>query len=938
MMSRKSWSCLIVTSLLLTVVKTCAPECSLKFCDKSASFSFGKADTPLKSLCADGEPLRNIYNGPAEVLRNGRRVGLKHFKPSELSQSYSPSFFKIYSSSSMGHETVQGNQDEALLDTCVILPIFGTNKPSCVSFLVSKAALESPSPSSSYNAEVPLRTNPTTSSPEASASPSEYVFAPVRDGDTDVRAPEPSAFSLAEQTETPIPISSSTAQSAKSGSFVDLTFSEGTSKDNYLTSPIDGGSDRYRVIYDVKTISNGVVSLTNVAPEVESLTCIRSGEVRIRMKRPVWGASLADSYPIGAILALDGDEFGNCVLKTPEDKDTRFEGRLGSQQETTYLRILEVSGTLKEYTVKVKRSSFLAMFERASIEVRRVDPAIVSTSTRMSDRKTEPAEPDKIGPIVLDPLNLKFDNSYTRENFEYTGTYQVINRGTFDLFKLELLLFDVDVEVHLVEDITILVQSKFSLRPGAVSKKDVVTVGSLPIYAIPKIKLDKLWKNLPPLNLGIYLELDLFYSFNINLPTQISATFGNRYNSGKTQYVMTAKRSGLFLLPKITATRISNPSVTNDEPDIVLPDLNEEKEALAALSIGIRPVIAAYISYLKAAISIDFALSLQLDVATPLIRLPFPPLTKKAIAAPLLGVEGVCDTCHFAQLKLDGVLENSKAELLFASDDPFLEVPFSDGTPLLSFPIKVGCYVKQFGKDTQTCGRVCCDTKVGLCEFKAELKEPTCSGTPTPSPTPALPTPIPSTSAKSNGPVVFATTYTDPHLRTFDGLRYSCQGVGEFVLVQAAKSGLMVQSRFFGNATRMSASVTTALAVSAQNVPTVQIAVKNEGKLDNTKCDELDIYWNGKLRMVETLPVSSPVTISVSGRSVSVSLASGSTVSTRSQYSTTFGCYLEQVTVGLGAKDAADKSVRGLLGSPDSNDKNEWMVSPNALLDIIFKH
>lgn len=912
------WMRAIVVCVLLSAALACAPQCAVIFCDSSDSFSFDKPDTPLKSLCVNGSPLVNVYNGPAEVLTNGRIVPLSSYNPAGLSQSFSPNFFKIYSSSSIGHESVQGNQDEIIRGACVIVPIFGAAKSSCVSFTVGNVAPQAN----------PTQTSTPVPSTSATASP-----APSVGGDfTGIVDPEPSAGTLVDLTVTPTPFATPSALPVRTGSFVDLTYSKGAASDDYVTSSATvPGADSFRVVYDIQTIAAGVVSLSNVAPEVESLRCVPSGEVRIRMRRPVWGASLTESYPIGAILALDAGLYGECVLKIPDAKGTRFADRLGLRQETTYLKILAVSGTAKEYTVKVEPSSFLAMFERAKIEVRRVNTSFVTTVVRAADG-TKPADPAKLGPITINPLSGRFGYKISKGSFDFTSTYEFTNRGTFDIFKLELSLLNVDIEMQLVEDYTIVERKKFSLRPGSVSVNEAATMASFPIYAIPKIKLDKIFENLPPLDLGIYFEIDLFWNFKINLPTRMSVTLSKRYNSGRKRIVMTATGTVLSVTPQVRSFIESRPSETNDDPVTVLPIFDKEKEALVSFTLGIRPAIAAYISYFKAAVSVDIALAMKLDMAVPPFRPAFPSLTKKALAAPLLGVEGVCDTCHLVELSMDGVLENPKAEVLIVGEDPLLEILFSDGSPLLSVPLKVGCYLKEFAELTQTCGRRCCNTDVGLCEFNAELTEPTCSGAPTPRPTPtseafATPTAAP----LLNGPVVFARTYTDPHLMTFDGLRYSCQAVGEFVLLQAAASGLKIQGRFYGNLTRKSASVTTSLAITANNLPTVQISVPNEGKDSGKSCNPVNIYWNGKLRKADALPTSGPLTVSAKNGVVDINLASGTTISTRVRFSTTFGCYLEQLTVGLGAADASDKSVRGLLGSPDGNNGNDWMVSSNLI-------
>lgn len=94
-------------------------------------------DKPLKSLCLDGKPLRNVYSGKAEVTEGNKRAPLSAFKPTGLSHSFPAHFFKVYSSSGIGHQTSQGNQREKLANVCLVVPIFVAQGRQCVSFLVA---------------------------------------------------------------------------------------------------------------------------------------------------------------------------------------------------------------------------------------------------------------------------------------------------------------------------------------------------------------------------------------------------------------------------------------------------------------------------------------------------------------------------------------------------------------------------------------------------------------------------------------------------------------------------------------------------------------------------------------------------------------------------------------------------------------------------------
>ena len=46
-------------------------------------------------------------------------------------------------------------------------------------------------------------------------------------------------------------------------------------------------------------------------------------------------------------------------------------------------------------------------------------------------------------------------------------------------------------------------------------------------------------------------------------------------------------------------------------------------------------------------------------------------------------------------------------------------------------------------------------------------------------------------------PATCASTYSDPHVLTFDGLKYDCQGGGDFILSKSMDSDFELQGRFY---------------------------------------------------------------------------------------------------------------------------------------------
>lgn len=122
-------------------------------------------------------------------------------------------------------------------------------------------------------------------------------------------------------------------------------------------------------------------------------------------------------------------------------------------------------------------------------------------------------------------------------------------------------------------------------------------------------------------------------------------------------------------------------------------------------------------------------------------------------------------------------------------------------------------------------------------------------------------------------PLVFIKTlkgggsYGDPHLTTFDGGRYDCQGRGEFVLVEAPATETQVQARYEPYTGFSSpVTVTTGIAAREGNSSLIQITNSLEGRVvlvDGEPYDEVGGVTTGMA--LDVSPDRVEITFATSG-------------------------------------------------------------------------
>ncbi|CAJ1948239.1 unnamed protein product [Cylindrotheca closterium] len=220
-----------------------------------------------------------------------------------------------------------------------------------------------------------------------------------------------------------------------------------------------------------------------------------------------------------------------------------------------------------------------------------------------------------------------------------------------------------------------------------------------------------------------------------------------------------------------------------------------------------------------------------------------------------------------------------------------------------------------------------------------EAPSPTPTGAPSPTPTGApSPTfteaPITSDDPCRGDPCCedpsncdFGGAAGDPHLVTFDNIRYSCQGKGDFVLFRLATSGLQIQTRF----ERLDQFVSLATGFAGTtgfSGHTIEISIPQ------TYAGKIDLFVDGSKLELGAGYDDDQFRVTVSGRTHTV-FFKASKLSVVADFILIGVPHLE-VNVRVPSSIRGD-AISGLLGSPDGNPFNDWTTKNGEVLDTNFR-
>lgn len=182
--------------------------------------------------------------------------------------------------------------------------------------------------------------------------------------------------------------------------------------------------------------------------------------------------------------------------------------------------------------------------------------------------------------------------------------------------------------------------------------------------------------------------------------------------------------------------------------------------------------------------------------------------------------------------------------------------------------------------------------------------------------------------------------FGDPHLSTFDRLRFDCQAAGEFITVMSLEDpSFMIQERFSAVSSTFcsQASVSTGVAIQDTNLPRIQISTPTLGtaaasSLNIVNSCPIDFYVNGVPSLLSSDVNSDIAVTQTSFRSIRIQYPSTNViVDIGIRPSASFGCtFLVQVFIPFSFRP--DETILGLLGTPNGNRGDDWRSRDGTVL------
>lgn len=174
----------------------------------------------------------------------------------------------------------------------------------------------------------------------------------------------------------------------------------------------------------------------------------------------------------------------------------------------------------------------------------------------------------------------------------------------------------------------------------------------------------------------------------------------------------------------------------------------------------------------------------------------------------------------------------------------------------------------------------------------------------------------------------------DPHIMTFDGLKYDCQGSGEFVIMKSVNSDFAIQGRFVKFIPDRKPTVTKSVVITAgSNVPTIQINVPS--RPENGLCKPF-AYLDGERRDITGLErghSSFQADLLISGEREGVVIyivGSKVQVTLWAKQSSMNGCVLATTVCLSHDSPLVKDNFVGLLGTPNGDVSDDWMAIGNT--------
>lgn len=192
---------------------------------------------------------------------------------------------------------------------------------------------------------------------------------------------------------------------------------------------------------------------------------------------------------------------------------------------------------------------------------------------------------------------------------------------------------------------------------------------------------------------------------------------------------------------------------------------------------------------------------------------------------------------------------------------------------------------------------------------------------------------IPPTLPPVSNKTCVATGWGDPHLVTFDGLKYDCHAGGEVIMVKSLDSNFEIQARL-GKIGFPAYTAGIVVRERDTSIPIVQISLAaRSGAVGNVAGCPVDMYVDGIMRDLNSGTGSPLVIVTTERENIRVRYpVSGTEI--RMSIELFQGTCLFSVDYQLPRGCLEDEQVIGLLGSPNGNMNDDWMTRDGRVLDI----
>jgi hypothetical protein len=402
---------------------------------------------------------------------------------------------------------------------------------------------------------------------------------------------------------------------------------------------------QYRVIANITTFETGIVSLAGASSLLREVKCLDDGTVRIMFNEVVKGEFLADMFPVGSMLVIDGATLGSCLLGVDEGEEQEknyWTDHFPDSTDDGYLFIEEavMGASGSEAVVRGSRSSFFFMFDEADLIVEPLPTNDFDVNGTVRDRELRSVKKSftakKEFPKGKSPLKVKAKVSFLV--FAGLGFH-----ANWKFRKGITLTVTFDYELTTVQELGVY------LSKGTQRQNKAYPLINYPLFGIPTIPLLKRLKLTSP-KLGAYIEVDYFIEYALKISAGASAVATNAISTGRKRLEFYVKGGWKGLSAGVRRKTNRKAKKNGASFDVSVP---RALTAEAEVFTGIQPGVWLYLFGLGRA-GVFQRSGLELDAVASTSGLA--PTKKNGATL------GPCKACHNFRAKVDLVVENLSYE------------------------------------------------------------------------------------------------------------------------------------------------------------------------------------------------------------------------------------------------------------------------------------